>query len=29
VLLSERMDVANCSRYHPVFGLDWSSLCLK
>jgi len=29
VLLSERMDVANCPRYHPVFGLDWSSLCLK
>lgn len=29
VLLSERMDVANCPRYHPVFGLDWSSLCLR
>jgi len=29
VLLSERMDVANCARYHPVFGLDWASLCLK
>jgi len=29
VLMSERMDVENCSRYHPVFGLDWSSLCLR
>lgn len=29
VLLSERMDVANCPRFHPVFGLDWSSLCLR
>lgn len=29
VLLSERMDRENCSRFHPVFGLDWSSLCLR
>ncbi len=29
VLFSERMDVANCPRFHPVFGLDWSSLCLR
>lgn len=29
VLLSERMDAQNCSRFHPVFGLDWSSLCLR
>ncbi|MDQ3644733.1 MAG: ABC transporter substrate-binding protein [Actinomycetota bacterium] len=29
VLMSERMDPENCSLYHPVFGLDWSSLCLR
>lgn len=29
VLLSERMDAENCARFHPVFGLDWSSLCLR
>ena len=29
VLMSERMDAENCSRFHPVFGLDWSSLCLR
>ena len=29
VLMSERMDAENCSLYHPVFGLDWSSLCLR
>ena len=29
VLTSERMDVENCSRYHPVFGLDLSGLCLR
>ena len=29
VLLSERMDAENCSLYHPVFGMDWSSLCLR
>jgi peptide/nickel transport system substrate-binding protein len=28
-LFSERLDVANCLRYHPVYGVDWSSLCLK
>jgi hypothetical protein len=29
VLMSERMDPENCSLYHPVFRLDWSSLCLR
>ena len=29
VLLSERMDPVNCRRFHPVYGLDWSSLCLR
>ena len=29
VLMSERMDGQNCSRYHPVFGLDFSGLCLR
>jgi hypothetical protein len=29
VLMSERMDAENCTLYHPVFGLDWSSLCLR
>jgi len=29
VLLSERMDSVNCRRFHPVYGLDWSSLCLR
>lgn len=29
VLMSERMDAENCSLSHPVFGLDWSSLCLR
>jgi peptide/nickel transport system substrate-binding protein len=28
-LLSERLDFANCSRFHPVYGSDWSSFCLK
>lgn len=28
-LASERLDSTNCSRFHPVFGLDWSSLCLR
>ena len=27
--LSERMDAANCARFHPVYGADYSSLCLK
>ena len=29
VLLSERTDPVNCRRFHPVYGLDWSSLCLR
>lgn len=28
VLTSERMDAENCAVFHPVFGLDWSRLCL-
>jgi peptide/nickel transport system substrate-binding protein len=27
--LSERMDFENCSRFHPVYGADYSSFCLK
>jgi len=27
--LSERMDAANCARFHPVYGADYSSFCLK
>ena len=27
--LSERMDFENCSRFHPVYGNDYSSFCLK
>jgi hypothetical protein len=27
--LSERLDFASCSRFHPVYGNDWSSFCLK
>jgi hypothetical protein len=27
--LSERLDFANCSRFHPVYGSDWSSFCLR
>jgi peptide/nickel transport system substrate-binding protein len=27
--LSERLDFANCSRFNPVYGNDWSSFCLK
>lgn len=26
---SERMDAANCARFHPVYGPDYSSFCLK
>jgi peptide/nickel transport system substrate-binding protein len=26
---SDRMDTANCARFHPVFGIDLSGLCLK
>lgn len=29
VLLSKRLDARNCSRFHPVYGLDLSSLCLR
>ncbi len=29
VLLSDRLDAANCLRFSPVYGLDLSSLCLK
>ncbi|MGI8945825.1 MAG: ABC transporter substrate-binding protein [Thermoleophilaceae bacterium] len=29
VFLSERMDAANCAIFHPVHGLDYSSLCLR
>ena len=29
VLLSERLDAENCLRFHPVYGLDLSSLCLS
>ncbi len=29
VLLSERLDAADCRRFHPVYGLDFSSLCLS
>jgi hypothetical protein len=28
-LFSERIDIEDCTRVHPVFGLDLSSLCLK
>ena len=29
VLLSERLDADQCQRFHPVYGLDFSSLCLS
>ncbi len=29
VLLSERLDAANCLRFSPVYGIDLSSLCLR
>jgi hypothetical protein len=29
VLLSDRLDAANCLRFSPVYGLDLSSLCLR
>ncbi|MGI8749285.1 MAG: ABC transporter substrate-binding protein [Thermoleophilaceae bacterium] len=29
VLLSERLDAANCLRFHPVYGADLSALCLR
>ena len=27
--LSDRMDFENCARFHPVYGNDYSSFCLK
>jgi hypothetical protein len=27
--VSERLDVDNCFRFQPIFGLDLSSLCLS
>ena len=27
--LSERMDFENCAKIHPLYKLDYSSLCLK
>jgi hypothetical protein len=27
--LSERLDIENCFRFQPVFGLDLSSLCIS
>ena len=29
VFLSERMDPANCALFHPVYGADYSSFCLR
>jgi peptide/nickel transport system substrate-binding protein len=29
VLSSERLDMGNCSRFHPVVGMDYSSVCLR
>jgi peptide/nickel transport system substrate-binding protein len=29
MFLSERMDAENCSRFHPVYGPDYSSFCLR
>ncbi len=29
VLASERLDMANCARFHPVMGMDYSSLCVR
>ena len=29
VLLSERLDADQCLRFHPVYGVDFSSLCLS
>ena len=28
-LLSERLDAENCLRFHPLRGLDLSSLCVR
>lgn len=29
VLASRRLDLATCSRFHPVVGMDYSSVCLR
>jgi peptide/nickel transport system substrate-binding protein len=29
VLGSRRLDLANCSRFHPVVGMDYSSVCVR
>jgi peptide/nickel transport system substrate-binding protein len=29
VLASERLDMQRCARFHPVFGMDYSSVCLR
>jgi hypothetical protein len=29
VFLSERLDIENCFRFQPLFGLDLSSLCIR
>ena len=29
VLASERLDMERCARFHPVFGMDYSSVCLR
>lgn len=29
VLASDRIDMENCGRYHPVVGLDYASVCLR
>jgi hypothetical protein len=26
---SDRIDTENCTRFHPIFGIDFSGLCLK
>jgi peptide/nickel transport system substrate-binding protein len=29
IFVSERLDLANCARFHPLYGNDYSSFCLK
>ena len=29
LFLSDRIDAANCSRFHPVYGVDVTDLCLR
>jgi peptide/nickel transport system substrate-binding protein len=29
VLASERLDMGRCARFHPVVGMDYSSICLR